>query len=80
MSLTLQILTFYFSGLLEESFPRASELGQAAHRTSWARSEAGLVESHLMARFGHYHHVMLYLARQFGWENKFVLDISSSSP
>ena len=33
-----------------------------------------------MARFGHYHHVMLYLARQFGWENKFVLDISSSSP
>ena len=78
MSLSLQILTFYFSGLLEESFPRASELGQAAHRTSWARSEAGLVESHLMAGFGHYHHVML--ARQFGLENKFVLYVSSSSP
>ena len=37
--------------------------------TSWARSEAG-----------HYHHVMLYLAEQCGWENKFVLDFSSSSP
>ena len=33
-----------------------------------------------MAGFGHYHYVMLNLAKQFGWENKFVLDVSSSSP
>ena len=56
---------------------RGSELLKG---TSWARSEAGLVESHLMAGFWHYYHVMLYLAEQCGWENKFVLDFSSSSP
>ena len=55
-------------------------LARQLRGTSWAWSEAGLVESHLMAWFGHYPHVMLYLAEQFGWENKFVLDVSSSSP
>ena len=46
----------------------------------WAKVEAGLVKSHLVAVFGHYHHVMLFFAEQFGWENKIVLDFSSCSP
>eukprot|EP00090_Calanus_glacialis_P017086 TRINITY_DN26699_c0_g1_i1.p1 TRINITY_DN26699_c0_g1~~TRINITY_DN26699_c0_g1_i1.p1 ORF type:complete len:831 (-),score=407.19 TRINITY_DN26699_c0_g1_i1:535-3027(-) len=63
-----------------KAFHEPVSLARQLRGSSWARSEAGLVESHLMAGFGHYHHVMLNLAEQFGWENKFVLDFSSSSP
>jgi len=39
-------------------------LARQLRGTSWAMCEAGSVESHLMAGFGHYHHVMLNMAEQ----------------
>jgi len=63
-----------------KAFHEPVSLARQLRGTSWAKAEAGLVESHLMAGFGHYHHVMLFLAEQFGWDNKFVLDFSSCSP
>jgi len=55
-------------------------LARQLRGTSWTKTEIGLVESHLMAGFGHYHHVMIFLAEYFGWENKFILDFTSCSP
>jgi len=55
-------------------------LARQLRGTSWSKSEKGLVESHLMAGFGHYHHVMVFLAEHFGWENKFTLDFTTFSP
>jgi len=55
-------------------------LARQLRGTSWSKSERGLVESHLMAGFGHYHHVMVFLAEQFGWKNKFMLDFTTFSP
>jgi len=55
-------------------------LARQLRGTSWSKSEKGLVESHLMAGFGHYHHVMVFLAEHFGWENKFILDFTTFSP
>merc|ERR1712142_343910 len=45
-------------------------LARQLRGTSWTKTEIGLVESHLMAGFGHYHHVMIFLAEYFGWDKK----------
>jgi len=63
-----------------KAFHEPVSLARQLKGSSWSKFEAGLVESHLMSGFGYYHHVMLFLAEQFGWESKFVLDFSANSP
>lgn len=63
-----------------KAFHDPVSLARQLRGNNWSRSEMGLVESHLMAGFGHYHNAMLFLAEQFGWENNFVLDFTSRSP
>jgi len=63
-----------------KAFHEPVSLARQLRGSSWTKVEAGLVESHLLTGFGHYHHVMIHLAEKFSWESNFLLDFSSNSP
>lgn len=70
-----KVLEYFWRKCYHEPFSVAKQL----RGSGWTKYQAALVQSHLLSGVGTYHHIILFLVKNFGWSNSFRLDFSPSA-